>query len=83
MNDEGIDGDELAGDGIFSSQILFEGRDVDYYFYAENDSAAVFSPERAAYEYYTIERQLNPGDIVINELMASNVDVVADADGFL
>ena len=79
MNDEGIDGDELAGDGIFSSQILFQGRDVDYYFYAENDSAAVFSPERAAYEYYTIERQLNPGDIVINELMASNVDVVTDA----
>ena len=27
------------------------------------------------------EGQPNPGDIVINELMASNVDVVADADG--
>ena len=40
-----------------------------------------FSPQRAAYEYFTIEGQLNAGDIVINELMASNVDVVADADG--
>ena len=81
MNDEGIDGDEFAGDGIFSSQFLFQGRDVDYYIYAENDSAAAFSPQRAAYEYFTIEGQLNPGDIVINELMASNVDVVADAHG--
>ena len=81
MNDEGIDGDELAGDGIFSSQFLFQGRDVDYYIYAENDTAAAFLPQRAAYEYFTIEGQLNPGDIVINELMALNVDVVADADG--
>ena len=81
MNDEGIDGDELAGDGIFSSQFLFQGRDVDYYIYAENDSAGAFSPQRAAYEYFTIEGQLNAGDIVINELMASNVDVVADAEG--
>ena len=81
MNDEGIDGDALAGDGIFSSQFLFQGRDVDYYIYAENDSAGAFSPQRAAYEYFTIQGQLNPGDIVINELMASNVDVVADADG--
>ena len=81
MNDEGIDGDSLAGDGIFSSQFLFQGRDVDYYIYAENDSAGAFSPQRAAYEYFTIEGQLKPGDIVINELMASNVDVVADADG--
>lgn len=81
MNDEGIDGDTLAGDGIFSSQFLYEGRDVDYYIYTENDSAGAFSPQRAAYEYFTIEGQLNTGDIVINELMASNVDVVADADG--
>ena len=81
MNDEGIDGDTLAGDGIFSSQFLFQGRDVDYYIYVENDSAGAFLPQRAAYEYYTIEGQLNPGDIIINELMASNVDVVADADG--
>mgnify|MGYP003327183104 CR=1 FL=1 len=81
MNDEGIDGDEFAGDGIFSSQFLFQGRDVDYYIYAENDSAGAFSPQRAAYEYFTIEGQLNPGDIVINELMAANLDVVADAFG--
>ena len=81
MNDEGIDGDTLAGDGIFSSQFLFQGRDVDYYIYVENDSAGAFLPQRAAYEYFTIEGQLNPGDIIINELMASNVDVVADADG--
>ena len=81
MNDEGIDGDTLAGDGIFSSQFLFQGRDVDYYIYVENDSAGAFLPQRAAYEYFTIEGQLNPGDVIINELMASNVDVVADADG--
>jgi len=81
MNDEGTDGDELSGDGVFSSQLLFQGRDVDYYIYAENDSAGAFLPKRAAYEYFKIEGQLKPGDIVINELMASNLDVVADEDG--
>ena len=54
---------------------------MDYYFYAENDSTGAFLPQRAAYEYFTLEGQLNPGDIVINELMDSNVDVVADTDG--
>ena len=81
MNDEGTDGDELSGDSIFSSQLLFQGRDVDYYIYAENDSTGAFLPKRAAYEYFKIEGQLKPGDIVINELMASNLDVVADEDG--
>ena len=81
MNDEGIDGDALAGDGIFSSQFLFQGRDVDYYIYAENDSAGAFLPQRAAYEYYTVQGELSPGDLVINEFMALNASVVADAAG--
>ena len=76
MNDEGIDGDEIAGDGVFSTRLMFLGRNLDYYIYAENDTAGAFSPERATYEYYTVLAELNPGDLVINELMASNIDVV-------
>ena len=36
MNDEGQNGDTFAGDGIFSAQLQFQDRDVDYYIYAQN-----------------------------------------------
>lgn len=81
MNDEGQNGDTFAADGFFSAQLQFQGRDVDYYIYAENDSAGAFLPQRAAYEYYTLQGELSPGDLVINEFMASNASVVADEAG--
>lgn len=63
---------------IFTANIPFQGTDLDYYVYAENDSAAAFYPKRAAYEYSTIEGMLNPGDIVINEIMADNSSSAMD-----
>ena len=38
----------------------------------------MFSPVRAAYEFYSIKSQLNAGDLVINELMSNNLSVVTD-----
>lgn len=72
MNDQGLYGDVISDDGWFTAQIVATGAQIDYYIYAENDTAGVFSPVRAAYEYYTINGAFTKGDIVLNELMASN-----------
>ena len=72
MNDQGTAGDLIAEDGVFSAQISFQGAELSYYIYAENDSAGAFSPLRAAYEYHTIQQRVQTGDIVINEVLANN-----------
>jgi len=47
---------------------------LEYYFYAQNDEAGRFSPERAAYEFYALQSQINPDDIVINEISPINIE---------
>ena len=81
MLDDGNHNDGAANDGIYGAKIPSSANVIDYYLYAENDSAGVFSPERAAYEYYNIHSQLQPGDVVINEVMSNNVTSVTDASG--
>ena len=72
MNDSGLNGDEFPLDGMYTAQVVYHGADLAYYIFAENDSSGVFSPPRAAYEFYTIAGAFTKGDLVINELMASN-----------
>ena len=81
MFDDGNHNDGLANDGVFGAIIANSANIIDYYLYADNDSAGVFSPVRAAYEFYNIQSQLQAGDIVINELMPNNVSTVTDASG--
>jgi len=57
---------------IFQAQIQVAGNIIQYYIYAENDSAGIFSPERAAHEYYTIQPIVEKGNLVINEIQASD-----------
>ena len=52
---------------------------LEYYFYAQNEEAGRFSPERAAYEFYALQSQINPEYLVINEFSPLNT---ADADEF-
>ena len=78
MFDDGLHNDGLAGDSIYGFKVMNIGAVVEYYIYAENDSSGRFAPERAAYEYYTITTY---GDVVINELSASNSATQADQDG--
>ena len=53
MNDDGLNGDIQANDGIFSTSIPFPGNtEVKFYIRAENNEAMMFSPERAEYEFY-------------------------------
>jgi len=81
MFDDGNHNDGLANDGVFGAVIANSANLVDYYLYADNDSAGVFSPVRAAYEFYSIQSQLQTGNVVINEVMSNNVTSVTDASG--
>jgi len=81
MFDDGNHNDGTANDGVFGSVISNSANRVDYYLYADNDSAGVFSPVRAAYEFYSIQSQLNVGDVVVNEIMSNNISTASDASG--
>jgi hypothetical protein len=81
MFDDGNHNDGTANDGVFGGVISNSANRVDYYLYADNDSAGVFSPVRAAYEFYSIQSQLNVGDVVINEIMSNNISTASDASG--
>lgn len=60
MNDEGINGDVKAGDGIFSVRIP-NTASARFYIRASNKEAIRLSPERAEYEFYTLS--LDPNEI--------------------
>ena len=86
MNDNGIDGDLIAGDDIFSLVVPHSdaGDFVQYYIRATNDESISLSPEKAEYEfyYYTIFPEITTNsDLVINEIMASNNQAQADEFG--
>ncbi len=78
MFDDGLHNDGIAGDSIYGYKLLNVGHTVQYYIYAENDSAGRFSPERAAYEYHELFVE---GDIVLNELCAINNGLWSDPQG--
>jgi spore coat protein CotH len=78
MFDDGNHNDGIANDGLYGVNIPNSSNSIDYYLYAENDSSGVFSPVRAAYEFYSIQSQLQAGDLVINELMSNNLSIVTD-----
>jgi hypothetical protein len=74
MADDGNHHDSIAGDGIFGAMLTVSGQTVQYYIYAENDSAGVLSPERAEYEFYTIQPEIFPGEVVLNEFHTGTGD---------
>lgn len=84
--DDGAHADENAGDSVFGNEVIINGNILQYYFYAENDSAGRFLPERAAYEVFTAYPRLVNGDIVLNELYTNNqnnTDQDGDSDAWL
>lgn len=68
MYDDGLHGDSLSGDSIFGAEFFQEGDALQYYFYAQNDSAGRFLPERAQYEYFTAWPEPAASSVMINEL---------------
>ena len=83
MLDNGLNNDGIFGDGIFGAYLILPSTGLQYYIFAENNDAAMFSPVRAEYEFYEINTNsgLNTGDLVINEFSASNNSIIADVSG--
>ena len=84
MYDDGAHNDGAANDGTYGVDIVIDAAYIQYYIYAENDNAGMFSPQRAEHEFHTLTATIsNPtvGDLVINEFMASNDATIADQDG--
>ena len=54
MNDDGINGDLIAGDNIYSCELPFynQGEIVKFYVRAQNNNAMQLKPQRAEYEFY-------------------------------
>lgn len=76
--DDGLHGDGQAGDLVYGVVLPVGAGGGQYFFYAENDQAGRFLPDKAAFEFFTLSTAAN---VVINELMASNKSTVADQDG--
>ncbi len=85
MYDDGFHHDGAANDGVYGVDIKATSAMIEYYIWAENFEAGIFSPERAEHEFYRINVQLNSvlnkGDVVINELMADNTKTVEPPKG--
>ena len=54
MYDDGTHTDSIANDNTYAVSIPKHSDKIQYYIYAENNSAGIFSPERAAHEFYTL-----------------------------
>ncbi len=78
MYDDGTNGDGAAGDGVYGISLPVTSSNIQYYIYAENTNAGIFSPVRAEHEYYSIAVG---GDVVLNELSAINSSIQADQNG--
>lgn len=81
MYDDGAHNDGIAGDNIFGATLNMSSGFVQYYIYAENANAGIFSPQRAEHEFhiiYAASSEPSLGDIVINEVLAFNDNNIVD-----
>jgi hypothetical protein len=75
MYDDGTHNDGAPGDNVFGANITVTSAETEYYIFAENMNAGIFSPERAEHEFYVLQTNLAQpavGDVVINEFLAAN-----------
>jgi hypothetical protein len=83
MYDDGMHGDSAAGDNIYGVSIVASSLRIQYYIYAENSSAGIFSPERAEHEFYNLYPSIAMAagqDVILNEVMASNNSIVSNEE---
>jgi len=79
--DDGNHNDGAAGDNNYGASLVMAGAQLQYYFYAENADAGVFSPARAEHEFYSLHAtssEPTANQIVINEILANNVSDAKD-----
>lgn len=84
MYDDGLHGDGASADGVYGISVPVSGSEIQYYVYAENNNAGIFSPVRAEHEYYKLGTNyatLSAGQVVINEILAINAANNQNASG--
>ena len=84
MYDDGTHNDGASGDNVYGTNITVSSAETEYYIFAENATAGIFSPERAEHEFYVLNTNLaqpNVGDLVINEFLAANNFGQTDENG--
>lgn len=75
MYDDGAHNDGAANDNVFGIDIAISSTLIQYYIYAENNNAGMFSPQRAEHEFYSLQTNISQpsvGQVVINEFLAVN-----------
>ncbi|MFM7900826.1 MAG: lamin tail domain-containing protein, partial [Bacteroidota bacterium] len=76
MYDDGQHGDGSANDNVYGATFQVTSARMQYYIYAENANAGIFSPERAEHEFYSLNASLPvaaSGQVALNEILAINV----------
>ena len=84
MYDDGAHNDGAAADHIYGIEVPVTGLTFEYYIYADNASAGLFSPARAEHEFHTLAVTFPApavGDLRINEVLASNDSLLFDLNG--
>ena len=84
MLDDGLHNDGAAGDNVFGATVTMNGAQMQYYIYAENAGAGIFSPERAEHEFHVLKsgtHTADVGQVMINEFLASNKTGKMDENG--
>lgn len=84
MLDDGLHGDGAAGDGMYGFALTMNTPRVEYFIYAENSDAGIFSPVRAEHEFHVLNAtypMISPGSLVINEILATNQTINQNGDG--
>ena len=84
MFDDGSHNDGAAGDHVYGVDALVNGAVFEYYIYAENANAGLFSPQRAEHEFHTLTVVIpfpTVGSVLVNEVIASNGTSAMDQNG--
>lgn len=84
MFDDGSHNDGAAGDHVYGVDALVNGVVFEYYIYAENSNAGLFSPQRAEHEFHSLSVVVPfpaVGSVLINEVVASNGTSALDQNG--
>ena len=84
MYDDGAHNDGAVGDHIYGVTVPVDGLTFEYYIYAENANAGLFSPARAEHEFHTLAVTFPApavGSLLINEVLASNDSLLFDLNG--
>jgi hypothetical protein len=80
MYDDGLHNDGAASDNNFGVTFTMTASSAQFYIYAENTNAGMFSPQRAEHEFYTLTavQTATAGQVKINEFLADNTNDVQD-----